>query len=144
MNNTPYTDHGLEVMYRFAKLDPFTRSRYFGHDFTTSHLCLLQNSSRCGYNTLCSSCCLNLQHCEYLLLLIQTACCNALHTNLELCIEPADVAAAGAGRTWIWGSLNDSEECGSLLGLLPWLGILPQLSRHSCLCLMISGEGDSL
>jgi hypothetical protein len=30
LNNTPYRDHGIEVMYRFAKFDPFERSRYFG------------------------------------------------------------------------------------------------------------------
>jgi hypothetical protein len=29
-NNSPYPDHGVEVMYRFAAFDPFQRSRYFG------------------------------------------------------------------------------------------------------------------
>lgn len=29
-NNTPYIDHGVEVLYRFADLDPFVRSRFFG------------------------------------------------------------------------------------------------------------------
>lgn len=29
-NNTPYNNHGIEVMYRFAKFDPFERSAYFG------------------------------------------------------------------------------------------------------------------
>lgn len=29
-NDKPYTDHGIEVMYRFAGFDPFKRSEYFG------------------------------------------------------------------------------------------------------------------
>lgn len=29
-NNQPYADHGIEVLYRFANFDPFTRSTYFG------------------------------------------------------------------------------------------------------------------
>ncbi|KAG0626842.1 hypothetical protein M758_2G155800 [Ceratodon purpureus] len=29
-NDNPYTDHGIEVMYRFAGFDPFKRSEYFG------------------------------------------------------------------------------------------------------------------
>lgn len=29
-NNTPYIDHGVEILYRFADLDPFVRSAYFG------------------------------------------------------------------------------------------------------------------
>eukprot|EP00892_Ulva_mutabilis_P004715 jgi/Ulvmu1/2615/UM014_0066.1 len=32
VNNTPYADHGVEVMYRFAKFDPFERSQYFGRN----------------------------------------------------------------------------------------------------------------
>lgn len=30
MNNMPYRDHGVEVLYRFANIDPFQRSAYFG------------------------------------------------------------------------------------------------------------------
>ncbi|KAG2426418.1 hypothetical protein HYH02_014777 [Chlamydomonas schloesseri] len=29
-NNTPYPDHGVEVLYRFANFDPFQRTKYFG------------------------------------------------------------------------------------------------------------------
>ncbi len=29
-NNEPYVDHGIEVLYRFADIDPFARSGYFG------------------------------------------------------------------------------------------------------------------
>eukprot|EP01024_Parvocaulis_polyphysoides_P015728 TRINITY_DN16938_c0_g1_i2.p2 TRINITY_DN16938_c0_g1~~TRINITY_DN16938_c0_g1_i2.p2 ORF type:complete len:192 (-),score=9.04 TRINITY_DN16938_c0_g1_i2:130-705(-) len=29
-NNVPYNDHGIEVLYRFASFDPWTRCRYFG------------------------------------------------------------------------------------------------------------------
>ena len=29
-NNDPYPDHGLEVLYRFAGIDPWSRSNYFG------------------------------------------------------------------------------------------------------------------
>ncbi|GMH33972.1 hypothetical protein BSKO_01806 [Bryopsis sp. KO-2023] len=29
-NNDPYIDHGIEVLYRFANVDPFERSNYFG------------------------------------------------------------------------------------------------------------------
>ncbi|GBG85682.1 hypothetical protein CBR_g40414 [Chara braunii] len=29
-NNRPYVDHGIEVLYRFAGFDPFSRSTYFG------------------------------------------------------------------------------------------------------------------
>lgn len=29
-NNDPSPDHGIEVLYRFANFDPFTRSNYFG------------------------------------------------------------------------------------------------------------------
>ncbi|KAJ7555135.1 hypothetical protein O6H91_05G023700 [Diphasiastrum complanatum] len=29
-NDNPYPDHGVEVLYRFAGLDPFQLSRYFG------------------------------------------------------------------------------------------------------------------
>ncbi|XP_024530642.1 uncharacterized protein LOC112346274 [Selaginella moellendorffii] len=29
-NDRPYPDHGIEVMYRFAAFDPFSRSNYFG------------------------------------------------------------------------------------------------------------------
>ncbi|CAL8471310.1 g10852 [Coccomyxa elongata] len=29
-NDTPYQDAGVELLYRFADIDPFTRSRYFG------------------------------------------------------------------------------------------------------------------
>ncbi|GFR45834.1 hypothetical protein Agub_g7198 [Astrephomene gubernaculifera] len=29
-NNVPYADHGVEVLYRFANFDPFTRANYFG------------------------------------------------------------------------------------------------------------------
>ena len=29
-NGVPYADHGVEVMYRFANIDPFSRSKYFG------------------------------------------------------------------------------------------------------------------
>ena len=29
-NSTPYVDHGIEVMYRFANFDPFQRASYFG------------------------------------------------------------------------------------------------------------------
>ncbi|GBF90241.1 hypothetical protein Rsub_03374 [Raphidocelis subcapitata] len=32
-NNSPYPDHGVEVMYRFAAFDPFERSKYFGRSF---------------------------------------------------------------------------------------------------------------
>lgn len=33
-NNTPYVDHGVEVLYRFANFDPFNpRTRYFGRQF---------------------------------------------------------------------------------------------------------------
>jgi len=32
-NDTPYADHGVEVMYRFAGFDPFKRSEYFGPMF---------------------------------------------------------------------------------------------------------------
>ena len=31
VNNTPYRDHGIEVLYRFADFDPFQRTRYFGY-----------------------------------------------------------------------------------------------------------------
>ena len=30
LNNMPYSNHGIEVAYRFAKFDPFERSQYFG------------------------------------------------------------------------------------------------------------------
>jgi len=29
-NNEPYLDHGIEVLYRFAGIDPWSRSDYFG------------------------------------------------------------------------------------------------------------------
>lgn len=29
-NNFPYTDHGIEVLYRFANFSPWERSHYFG------------------------------------------------------------------------------------------------------------------
>ncbi|GLI71574.1 hypothetical protein VaNZ11_016838 [Volvox africanus] len=29
-NNMPYSDHGVEVLYRFANFDPFVRAKYFG------------------------------------------------------------------------------------------------------------------
>jgi hypothetical protein len=29
-NDKPYFDHGIEVLYRYSNLDPFTRSKYFG------------------------------------------------------------------------------------------------------------------
>lgn len=29
-NNFPTLDHGIEVLYRFANFDPFSRSNYFG------------------------------------------------------------------------------------------------------------------
>ncbi|GLC46927.1 hypothetical protein PLESTM_001946200 [Pleodorina starrii] len=29
-NNVPYSDHGVEVLYRFANFDPFARAKYFG------------------------------------------------------------------------------------------------------------------
>eukprot|EP01025_Chloroclados_australasicus_P035133 TRINITY_DN3586_c0_g1_i5.p2 TRINITY_DN3586_c0_g1~~TRINITY_DN3586_c0_g1_i5.p2 ORF type:complete len:216 (-),score=6.40 TRINITY_DN3586_c0_g1_i5:991-1638(-) len=29
-NDDPYIDHGVEVLYRFASFDPWTRCRYFG------------------------------------------------------------------------------------------------------------------
>ncbi len=29
-NDTPYIDHGIEVLYRFADINPFARSAYFG------------------------------------------------------------------------------------------------------------------
>ncbi|PNH09100.1 hypothetical protein TSOC_004318 [Tetrabaena socialis] len=29
-NNSPYSDHGVEVLYRFANFDPFVRAKYFG------------------------------------------------------------------------------------------------------------------
>jgi len=29
-NNEPYLDHGIEVLYRFAGIDPWSRSNYFG------------------------------------------------------------------------------------------------------------------
>lgn len=29
-NNTPYQDHGIEVLYRFASFDPWQRSTFFG------------------------------------------------------------------------------------------------------------------
>lgn len=32
-NNQPYYDHGIEVLYRFADMDPFQRSGYFGRSF---------------------------------------------------------------------------------------------------------------
>eukprot|EP00898_Chlorokybus_atmophyticus_P003959 jgi/Chlat1/4564/Chrsp29S00342 len=34
LNDKPYIDHGIEVLYRFAGFDPFQRSLYFGrpHD----------------------------------------------------------------------------------------------------------------
>ena len=30
INNDPWVDHGVEVLYRFAAFDPFERSTYFG------------------------------------------------------------------------------------------------------------------
>ena len=30
LNDEPYSDHGIEVLYRFAAFDPFLRSDYFG------------------------------------------------------------------------------------------------------------------
>jgi hypothetical protein len=30
LNNMPYANHGIEVLYRFARFDPFCRSEYFG------------------------------------------------------------------------------------------------------------------
>ncbi|CAM6083762.1 unnamed protein product [Calypogeia fissa] len=33
INDQPYPDHGVEVMYRFAGFDPFQRSTYFGPTF---------------------------------------------------------------------------------------------------------------
>jgi hypothetical protein len=32
-NNTPWVDHGIEVLYRFAAFDPFQRSHYFGRSW---------------------------------------------------------------------------------------------------------------
>ncbi|KAK9812596.1 hypothetical protein WJX72_000145 [[Myrmecia] bisecta] len=32
-NNTPFVDHGIEVLYRFAAFDPFCRTRFFGRPF---------------------------------------------------------------------------------------------------------------
>ncbi len=29
-NDKPAYDHGIEVLYRFANFDPFSRSKYFG------------------------------------------------------------------------------------------------------------------
>lgn len=29
-NNFPYPDHGVEILYRFANFDPFSRSTFFG------------------------------------------------------------------------------------------------------------------
>jgi len=29
-NNSPYVDHGIEILYRFAGFDPWERSTYFG------------------------------------------------------------------------------------------------------------------
>jgi hypothetical protein len=37
-NNDPYLDHGIEVLYRFAGIDPWSRSNYFGRSLDLGRL----------------------------------------------------------------------------------------------------------